>query len=124
MHEIAVTQALMNMILEEAKGNRVTAVYVQVGEVSCIVPHQIEIFFKYLSRKSAAENAQLYFEITPLEISCPKCKRIYDLDQFKEKEPRYVMFEALARGCECGNRKMSITGGTGFQLKGIKIQYS
>jgi hydrogenase nickel incorporation protein HypA/HybF len=124
MHEMPVTQSLLNMILEEAKDCRVTDIYIDVGEVSFIVPDQVEIFFKYLSRGTIAENARLHFQTKPLEIKCPDCKRPCDLSAFRDEEPRAVLYKALSRECECGNQKMGITNGTGFELVSIEVEKS
>lgn len=122
MHEMAVTQALLNMVLEEAKDHTVIDVHTCVGEVSFIVPDQVKIFFKFLSCGTPAENARLHFQITPLEIVCPDCKKNCDLSAYRDREPRVVMYKALSRECECGNRKMRITKGTGFELVNIEVE--
>jgi len=122
MHEMPVTQSLLNMILEEAEDYRVIDIYIDVGVVSFILPDQVEIFFKYLSRGTIAENAKLHFQTKPLEIKCPDCKRTCDLSAFRAEEPRVVLYKALSRECECGNQKMSITKGTGFELISIEVE--
>ena len=55
MHEMAVTQAMLNMALEHAKGHRITDIYLQVGRMSAIVPESVEVFFDYLSKDTLAE---------------------------------------------------------------------
>ena len=119
---MTITQSLLNTVLEEAGDRRVTHVHLRVGEMSCIVPHQVEIFFKYLSRGSSAEAARLNFENLPLEITCLDCQKTCDLSAWQGEQPRQVMCNAFARGCECGSRNLRVTGGIGFELSGLEIE--
>ena len=121
MHEMAITQAMVNMALEHAGGQRITAIYLRVGQVSAIVPESVRFFFDYLSKDTLAEGAALHFEVSPVEMTCMDCGRRADLSQWAD-EPSYVVIRhALDRGCECGSKRLRITGGTGFDMVSIAV---
>jgi len=70
MHEASITQAMLDLALEHAKGQRITDVYLRVGRMSFIVPESVEFYFEYLGQDTVAEGARLHFEAAPLEMTC------------------------------------------------------
>lgn len=121
MHEMPVTQGLLNMALEAADGHRVTDIYLQVGQMAAIVPASVEVFFDHLSRGTLAEGAQLHFEVMPLEMGCQDCGRAVDLGQWSDDRPHVIMARALARGCACGSKHLRVSGGVSFSMARIEV---
>jgi hydrogenase nickel incorporation protein HypA/HybF len=122
MHEMSVTQAMLDLALEHAKGQRITDIYLQVGRISGIVPESVEFYFEYLSRGTVAEGATLHFEAAPLEMTCLDCGRQADLSDWADEQPRAIMVQALARGCECGSNRLQTTGGIGFHMVSLEVE--
>jgi hydrogenase nickel incorporation protein HypA/HybF len=122
MHEMSITQAMLDMALEHAKGQRITDINLQVGRMSGIVPESVEFYFEYLSQGTLAEGATLHFEAVPLEMTCVDCGRQADLSDWAHDPPRAIMIEALARGCECGSNNLRVTGGTGFHMLSLEVE--
>jgi hydrogenase nickel incorporation protein HypA/HybF len=122
MHEMPVTQAILNMALEAAGGQRVTDIHLYVGRMAAVVPDSVEVFFVHLSKGTPAEGAQLHFEIMPLEMSCADCGRQADLSQFDGERPQVTMARAIARGCECGGHRLKVTGGVSFGMSRIEVE--
>ena len=122
MHEASITQAMLDLALEYAKGQRITDVYLQVGRMSFIVPESVEFYFEYLSQDTVAEGATLHFETAPLEMTCTDCGRQADLSEWADEQPRAMMVQALARGCQCGSSNLRVTGGTGFEMVSLGVE--
>lgn len=124
MHEMAVTQHLMNLALEHADGHRVTDIYLEVGRMSAIVPDSVGIFFRHLSEGSMAEGAELHFKIMPMEMTCQDCGEPVDLSEWEnEPRPPMVMARAIAKGCQnCGSKNLRVTGGVGFEMISIDVE--
>ena len=122
MHEASITQAMLDMALEHAQGQRITDIYLQVGQMSLVVPECVEFYFEFLSKGTMAEGAKLHFEIVPIEITCPDCGRQADLSDWAEDPPRTIMVEALARGCQCGSNNLRVTGGTDFNMVSLEVE--
>jgi len=121
MHEMSITQAMLDLALEYAKGQRISDIYLQVGRMSFIVPESVEFYFEYLSQDTVAEGARLHFEAVPLEMTCLDCGRQADLSEWVDEQPRVIMVQALARGCQCGSKNLRVTGGTGFNMISIEV---
>ena len=121
MHEMAVTQALLDIALKNANGQCITDVHLQVGRMSAIVPDSVQVFFKYLSRDTLAEGARLHFEILPLEMTCQDCQQPMELGEWVEDSPHLIMHKAFTRGCGCGSKNLRVTGGVSFGLVSIDV---
>ncbi len=122
MHEMPVTQALLNMALQHADGQRVTDIYLQVGMMSAIVPESVEVFFDYLSQGTLAEGATLHFERLPIKMACLDCGQQADLIEWADKPPQAIMMEALHRGCKCGSKRLRVSGGVGFEMTSLDVE--
>lgn len=122
MHEMAVTQALIDMVLEHAAGHRVTDIYLEVGRLSAVVPESVEVFFKHLSKGTLAEGAKLHFRMLPIELTCIDCGQRMDLDELSGSHPLSILQRAIAEGCKCGSKNLCVTGGVGFALVSIDIE--
>jgi hydrogenase nickel incorporation protein HypA/HybF len=122
MHEMPVTQAMLDMALQHADGRRITDIYLQVGMMSAIVPESVEVFFDYLSQDTLAEGATLHFKRVPIEMTCLDCGQQADLSQWADEPPQKIMMEALRRGCQCGSKKLRVTGGVGFEMKSLNVE--
>ena len=65
MHEAGVTERILETVLEharEADAQRVTDVYLEVGEESGIDTESVELHWPLLSEGSVAEGSVLHFE--------------------------------------------------------------
>lgn len=122
MHEMPVTQALMDMAIAHANGKRITDIYLRVGRMSAIVPGTVEVFFIYLSKGTLAEGATLHFEILPVEMTCQDCGEKQELGEWIQDSPQQVMQKAFARGCTCGGKNLRVTGGVKFGLDSIQVE--
>ena len=124
MHEMPITQGILNMALEHARGHRVTDIYLQAGQFSAVVPSSVEIFFRYLSRDTLAEGARLHFETMPLEMTCQKCGQKADLAEWIHERPQLIMARALTKGCSCGSKNLRVTGGVSFSMVSVELEES
>ena len=122
MHEMPVTQAMLNMALQHANGQRITDIYLRVGKMSSIVPESVQVFFGYLSQGTLAEGATLHFERVPIEMTCLDCGQQADLSQWADELPLAIMMNALHRGCQCGSKRLRVTGGVGFEMTSLDVE--
>jgi len=121
MHEEPYTQALLDMTLMKAGGKTITEVRLGVGQFSAIVPAAVEVFFRHLSEGTPAQGAVLVFETVPVELSCTACGKTVVPDLPSSMPIRPALALALGRGCDCGERKLKISGGLGFDLIGLTV---
>jgi hydrogenase nickel incorporation protein HypA/HybF len=65
MHEAGVTERILEIVVEHAKeahAQRVTDVYLEVGEESGIDTDSVELHWPLLAKGSVAEGAALHFD--------------------------------------------------------------
>jgi hydrogenase nickel incorporation protein HypA/HybF len=73
MHELAVTQSMLDLVLEEARkvgAGRIQKINLVIGNLSGIVGDSVEFYFQFLSKDTMAQGATLAFESVPTRARC------------------------------------------------------
>jgi hydrogenase nickel incorporation protein HypA/HybF len=76
MHELSVTESLLEIALRHARqsnANRVINLYLVIGQLSSIVDDSIQFYWELISKDTPAEGAILHFERLPATFSCLDC---------------------------------------------------
>lgn len=73
MHEMSITQSVVEICEAHAAGRRVTDVVLEIGELSGVAPECIEFCFEACASGTLLEGARLKTEIVPGVGSCPAC---------------------------------------------------
>ena len=124
MHEMSITQALLDMVLDKIPPQmRVTDIYLRVGEMSCVEPDTVAIYFAHLSREGPAAEAQLHFQAAPLHLTCRDCGRQWQFERENktERSPQ-ILRRAFAAGCRCRSKNLKMSGGMGCELERFEVE--
>jgi hydrogenase nickel incorporation protein HypA/HybF len=81
MHELAVTQSILDIALkhaERAGADRILAINVVVGDLTGFVDDSIQFYFDFLSRETKAAGAALNIERVPAVVRCYECGADYE----------------------------------------------
>lgn len=120
MHELAVTQSVLDIALEhaeEAGAERIVRITLVIGDLSGIVDDSVQFYFDFLSRDTVAEGAQLAFERRPARFRCPACGEEYEPGEL----PRKPQFQVWA--CpNCGELYPEVVGGKEFMVESIEVE--
>lgn len=112
MHELAVTEGLLEVALrhaEAAEAVRVTDLYLVIGRLSSIVDDSVAFYWDAVSRGTMAEGARLHFRRVPVAMRCLACDTAY--------EPG-----GDDLGCPaCGGERVQVTAGEEFHLEAIDV---
>jgi hydrogenase nickel incorporation protein HypA/HybF len=76
MHELQVTQSILQTVLRrasEAGARRVHRIWLQVGELNDYQQEWIQRYFDLIARASIAEGAQIAVERVPASFRCRDC---------------------------------------------------
>ena len=76
MHELAITEGIINAAIPEAEkhgAKRILEIRLKIGELSGVLPECIQFYFDIASRGTIAENAKLVVEKVPVTIRCLDC---------------------------------------------------
>lgn len=113
MHELAVTQGILNIALEsarEANNARIIEINLVIGELSSVVDDSVQFYFDAMSENTAAEGAKLTFRRIPALFECTACNQ-----QFKRKEHTFL--------CpHCGADARICEGGTEFYIESLVVE--
>lgn len=108
MHELALAESLVDLILERTEGSRVQVVRLEVGKMTMVVPEALRFCFEVASKGTPLEVADL--EILEVE-GRGKC--------------RTCMGEVALAGavafCPCGSSDVEILGGNELLLKEVEV---
>ena len=73
MHEMSITQGIIDICEQHAGGRRVLSLDVEIGELSSVVPEAVEFCFEACSRGTLLEGARLNIVRIPGRGHCLDC---------------------------------------------------
>ena len=77
MHELMVTESILEVALRHAAGARITDVRLVIGELSTVIDDSVQFYWDFVSEDTGAEGATLHFRRIPAELHCQDCGRDY-----------------------------------------------
>jgi hydrogenase nickel incorporation protein HypA/HybF len=110
MHEMSITQSVVEICEGHAGGRRVTDVVLEVGELSGVVADSIEFCFEACTKGTLLEGARLTLEIVPGVGRCPVCG---------QEMPIATFFEPCSG---CGAFGLSIVSGEELRVKELELE--
>ena len=84
MHELAITQSMFDLVLEEAHkagAKKVGKINLVIGEMTGVVGESVQFYFNFLSKETIAEKATLTFRMMPPEVKCRDCGKTSKLKE-------------------------------------------
>lgn len=113
MHELSITQSILDVTLSEAKkaqAKRVLIVRVKVGALNGYEPECIEEYFKMLSEDTIAEKAELRIEVVPARIRCKDCGHTGEVVWYRMRCPA------------CRSMHVELISGKEFLIESLDIE--
>lgn len=113
MHEMALSQGIVDVIREqaEAQGFRaVKTVRLVIGRLSHVEPDAIEFGFDVVSRGTPAEGARLEIERPPGQAYCTACAKTVEIA------------ERYAPCPECGGHQWVLVDGEQMRIKELEVE--
>lgn len=110
MHELSISQGIIDLCLRHAGGRRVTSLEVEIGELSTVVPEAVEFCFEACSRDTLLERARLVIVRIPGRGECQACGM---------ETPLSELFGACGH---CGSNLVSIVAGEEMRVRAIEVE--
>jgi len=85
MHELAITEDMLNLVLAEAEkhgAQKVNCVKLVIGEMTGIVSDCVRFCFEQISKDTIAEGATLSFDVIPAAGRCRDCRERFQIADF------------------------------------------
>jgi len=110
MHELAIADAVLSMVLEQVPDRRVSRVGMRIGHLRQVVPSALEFSFALVSNDTAAHGANLEIEPVPVSVWCEDCSA----------ESRPTAFPLV---CErCGTTSVAVRQGNELLVDWIEME--
>ncbi len=122
MHEFSFAYQIFKVAEATAlkyNSNKITEVYLEIGELTLIVPELLKQSFKMATTGSIAEGAELVIEVIPGHIKCRECGKISTVSLSEES---YLTGLQLFQCKHCESKNTEIIDGKKANVKNIKIQ--
>jgi len=113
MHELAVTQGILDLVLDATEregGGRVTAIDLVVGELASIVDDSVQFYWDIIAEGTPAAGAQLRFRRVPMQFECRDCTALF--------EPEREDF----RCTRCGSGSVRVAGGDELRVESFDLE--
>ena len=115
MHELQVTESILNIALKHATPANVTKIvkiHLEIGEMSDLENEWIQHYFDYLAKDTLAEKAELVIKRLPIVLKCDACEHSFEINRQEIKD----------MACpECGNQKCSLVSGREYYIKNMEV---
>lgn len=115
MHELPVIEGILKVALSHAAKNnvkKITAIHLQVGELSDLEDEWMQHYFDRLSKDSIAAGAVLKIERMPVVMNCEDCLWSFKVDIKNVKE-------IVCPKCQGKNNKL--ISGREYFIKSLEV---
>jgi len=112
MHELSITESILDIALSHAKkaeATQVTAINIRIGRLSSIVDDSVQFYWDIISKDTIAAGARLNFERVPARMACLDCGN------------NYLLTGDLIPCPQCNSERVTVAGGDEFRLDSIEI---
>lgn len=108
MHELSITQSVIDTVVERTQGARVTAVHLTIGRLSGVVPDSVRFCFELIADGTPLAGARLDIDEPVGLASCRGCGQRFELRE-------------LILLCPCGSADVSVEDGQQLALTSVEV---
>lgn len=109
MHELGITQNIVAIVNEYAKGSKVRRVVVEIGQLSAIMPDAVQFCFDICTQRTTLAGATLEIIVIPGLAKCRQCGAEIPLEK-----PFGI--------CGCGSPHLDLITGEELKIKEIEVE--
>ncbi|MDX5962573.1 hydrogenase maturation nickel metallochaperone HypA [Rhodococcus opacus] len=108
MHELSITQSVVDAVCKHALGRPVRSIRLEVGQISGVEVDAMEFCFELVARGTAAEGARLECDQPQGRAYCRGCDFNFATDD-------------LILLCSCGSADVEITAGRDLRIISMEV---
>jgi hydrogenase nickel incorporation protein HypA/HybF len=108
VHELAITEGLVEAVTERLPGQRVTCVRLEIGALSGVVADSVRFCFDLVTEGTDLEGAALEIARAPAVCRCRVCG-----DDFEPDGP-FPM-------CPCGSAEVTVLSGQELKITSVQV---
>ena len=110
MHELSLSEAIVDVAARHAGGRRVTAVSVRVGRLRQVVVSALSFAFELCAHGTVVEGAALEVQEVPIGVRCRSCGA--------ESAPTDFPLDCGA----CGSLSVEVVAGEELQVESLELE--
>ncbi len=113
MHELAVTESILAITLkhaEQAAAQKVTDIYLVIGQLSSIVDDSVQFYWDMISENTLAQGARLHFNRIAARMKCMSCGQEFEMERRLEPCPA------------CQSYSLQVIAGEEFYVDSIEVE--
>ena len=113
MHELPVTQSLLEIALRHAQksdAKRILSLNIVIGQFATIVDDSVQFYWDLVAQDTMAASARLNFRRIPAELLCQEC------------DERYIPSPEELACPVCHSENVKIVSGREFFLESIDVE--
>ncbi|MHB8950468.1 MAG: hydrogenase maturation nickel metallochaperone HypA [Rhodoferax sp.] len=110
---MSLAQGVLQLVKDAARRDnfkKVTAVWLEIGQLACVEPQALAFCFDAVTRGSVAQGARLEIMAVPGTGWCLACARAVP------------MTEVFGACPHCGGYHLQVTGGTEMRVKELEVE--
>lgn len=108
MHELSISQGIVESVCEAVPEGKVLAVTVEIGQLSGVVADSVRFCFDACAQGTRVQGARLDIVDVPGRGRCGSCHREMDMPE-------------LVTRCPCGNPFLDILGGRELRIRAVEV---
>ena len=108
MHELSITQSVVDAVIERMDGATVTAIELEIGKLSGVEPDSVRFCFELVAGGTALDGARLDIVEPAGEGRCRDCGTLSKFDD------RIVL-------CSCGSGDVDVLSGTQLRIRSVEV---
>lgn len=108
MHELAITQNVVDAVVDHVGGRTVTAVHLCVGQLSGVVPDAMRFCYEMVTESTPLAGSDLDIEQPAGQAFCRTCQRDFAVDD-------------LILLCDCGSADVEVVSGRELRVTSVDV---
>lgn len=108
MHELSITQSVVDVVTKRTGDNRVAKVRLRIGKLSGIVPDSVRFCFEIIAANTPLAGAILEIDEPLGRGHCRTCREDFELGD-------------LILLCPCGSADVQLTAGTELAVQSVEV---
>lgn len=108
MHELSITQSVVDAVVERFDGARIAGVRLEIGRLSGVLPDAVRFCFDVAAAGTSAEGARLEIDEPAGRARCRECT-----DEFELEDPIPL--------CPCGSAHIEVLAGAELRIVSVEV---
>ena len=108
MHELAITESVVQTVTERLPGSAITCVHLEIGPMSGVVADSVRFCFGLVTEGTSLQGARLEISQPAARCRCRDCAAEFEPD-------------GMIPLCDCGSADVEILAGNELRIRSVEV---